>query len=348
MTKSAWKAYKQFAMGKEGLAPLTNGSFGGNTGKSIIAALSTLKVMGLEEEFTEGRQWLAGNWKFESLNGTYRDRSFFNQISEFMGGFLSAYALTGDQLFLDEATEIVAATEPVFNTTTGLPMEEFNSKTKVADDDVPPLKTAGGTFLEFAYYAKATGRQQVVARARQNRRYLREHRSADGLYGIGVNVNLAASEKQFEKNAQFGLDWNSNAFYRALLLSAIQSNGSDSEGLAMYSEAVEALIEKGYIISYRNGTVAIPFRRSQQSFRDEFVNLVDNCNLGGLMALEAETLKAANYSAEIVDRHRQLGLRIGEDCYKAANNTLTKLPPHMFLAVYHLPERLSEAKYWLS
>ena len=82
MAKSAWKAYKQFALGKEALAPLTNSSIGGDTGKSVIAALGTLKVMGLDEEFNEGRQWLASgnNWKFESLP----NQAFFDEVSEFL------------------------------------------------------------------------------------------------------------------------------------------------------------------------------------------------------------------------------------------------------------------------
>ena len=171
----------------------------------------------------------------------------------------------------------------------------------------------------------------MVARARQNRRYLREHRSADGLYGIGVNVNLAASEKQFEKNAQFGLDWNSNAFYRALLLSAIQSNGSDSEGLAMYSEAVEANVRMDLFKVMRSTTGQSHLYHRSYNTKTHLHNFgmdESGCLLGALFALGAQELMRVNSPKHTL--HWQLAVNITETCFQSYNRTPTKLGPESF------------------
>lgn len=334
MAKSAWKAYKQFALGKEALAPLTNSSIGGDTGKSVIAALGTLKVMGLDEEFNEGRQWLASgnNWKFESLP----NQAFFDEVSEYLGGLLSAYALSGEQVFLDKATEIVDAIGPVYKTSTGLPMERFDPKTKTAEFTSPPLSTVGGTFLEFIYYAKVANKPDVKRRVHQIRNYLKAHRSGQGLYGVSVDVNAKANEDPFQSTYR-GVDWNTNDFYRALLLSAIQ-NTSDTEGLQMYKEAMEALIETKYIYQNNQGTVIIHYTNSKQYLAHEFNNYYYNCHLGGLMALGAQTLKKTNNnSVGTANRQQQLGVQIAEDCHEASKRTVTKLGPLQYMAQTYLP-----------
>lgn len=55
----------------------------------------------------------------------------FETTIRFMGGLLSCYALTGDAMFRDKATEVADALLPAFDTPTGLPFALINPSTKV-------------------------------------------------------------------------------------------------------------------------------------------------------------------------------------------------------------------------
>ncbi len=54
---------------------------------------------------------------------------FFETIIRYLGGTLSAYALSGDQDILKFAETLATALLPAFNTSTGLPTYSVNVKT---------------------------------------------------------------------------------------------------------------------------------------------------------------------------------------------------------------------------
>lgn len=64
MTKFAWENYRKYAWGFNELKPLSRSEhsasvFGsGKLGATIVDALDTLYIMGLREEYEEGRDWV--------------------------------------------------------------------------------------------------------------------------------------------------------------------------------------------------------------------------------------------------------------------------------------------------
>src|SRR5699024_3553668 len=62
MTRSALSAYARYAWGSEWVEPVSNlpydVNFGPNSGRTIVASLSTLWVMGLPDEFEQGKKWV--------------------------------------------------------------------------------------------------------------------------------------------------------------------------------------------------------------------------------------------------------------------------------------------------
>lgn len=68
MMKHAWDNYKLYAWGKNELSPISKqphllGVFGPlDLGVTIIDSLDTLYLMGMTEEFNEGRDWVAENF----------------------------------------------------------------------------------------------------------------------------------------------------------------------------------------------------------------------------------------------------------------------------------------------
>lgn len=65
MMRHAWNSYKLYAWGKNELKPISKRAhlssvFGaGELGVTIVDGLSTLYLMGLNDEFREGRDWVA-------------------------------------------------------------------------------------------------------------------------------------------------------------------------------------------------------------------------------------------------------------------------------------------------
>jgi mannosyl-oligosaccharide alpha-1,2-mannosidase len=72
MMKHAWDNYVRYAWGKNELRPISKRGhsasiFGAvSLGATIVDGLDTLYIMGLEEEFKQGRDWIAENFDINS------------------------------------------------------------------------------------------------------------------------------------------------------------------------------------------------------------------------------------------------------------------------------------------
>ena len=104
MTRFAWENYKKYAWGRNELKPLSRtghqaGIFGGasNAGATIIDALDTLYIMGLQSELNDGLEWVKSQF---SLN-TNSDLSAFEVNIRFVGGLLAVYTLTQEKVKLN-------------------------------------------------------------------------------------------------------------------------------------------------------------------------------------------------------------------------------------------------------
>ena len=120
MTRSAWSAYERDAWGDDYFQPV-NGSlvakrFVSASGRTIVASLSTLWVMGLEREFERGKAWVERELDWTKMN---RSVPLFDSVTVYMGGLLSAYSLTGDEMFANKARDIADRLKPAYDTPTG-------------------------------------------------------------------------------------------------------------------------------------------------------------------------------------------------------------------------------------
>ena len=128
MMSHAWDSYAKYAWGHNELKPLTltghtSDIFGGDNrlGATIVDSLSTLYIMNMTTEFRRGRNWVARNLDLSSVNS---EMSVFETNIRFVGGLLSAYALTRDQVFLDKAKHVADKILPAFETPTGMSLDK--------------------------------------------------------------------------------------------------------------------------------------------------------------------------------------------------------------------------------
>ena len=89
--------------------------------------MDTLYLMGLYGEFNEARDYVA-NIDWDETHGSDLVQVFETAI-RYVGGLISAYELSGDQVFIQKTVELVDRLLPAFDTPTGIPYQyvDFSS-----------------------------------------------------------------------------------------------------------------------------------------------------------------------------------------------------------------------------
>lgn len=123
----AWKGYKDHAWLKDEVAPLTGGykdAFGG-WAATLVDSLDTLWIMGFKKEFNEAVD--AAN-KIDFNNATDDTLNVFETTIRYLGGFLSAYDLSGRKELIGKALELGDMLYAAFDTENRLPITRWRWK----------------------------------------------------------------------------------------------------------------------------------------------------------------------------------------------------------------------------
>ena len=155
----AWSQYREHAWGKDEIKPITGGASSfplsdHHLGLSLIEALDTLWLMGLDAEFAEGVAWVDANLSFD-VDG---EVSVFETSIRLVGGLLSAHLASGDPVLLAKARDCADRLLPAFaKSPTGLPYRYVNLRTgAVRDPRTNPAEV--GTYLpEWGTLSRLTG-----------------------------------------------------------------------------------------------------------------------------------------------------------------------------------------------
>ena len=121
MAKKAWEKYHKYFWGQYGVFSLKVidekiDVFGYKSGYTLITSMSTLAIMGLNEEFENGRKWIEFEW---SLDSFFKNSLIHELVSGYIGSLLSTYSLTNDQMFLQSAIKMATAISKAYQTETG-------------------------------------------------------------------------------------------------------------------------------------------------------------------------------------------------------------------------------------
>lgn len=159
--RHAYEGYLTYAAPHDELRPLTKepvDNYNG-WGLSIIDSLDTMWLMGLYEEFDAGLAVVA-NTTFPTAPNRFVP--FFETVIRYLGGLLSAYALSKDPILLSRADDLGTALLPAFYTASGLPMFSVNtdngqvSQSWTSNALLAEILTCQ---VEYKYLSYLTGRQ---------------------------------------------------------------------------------------------------------------------------------------------------------------------------------------------
>jgi mannosyl-oligosaccharide alpha-1,2-mannosidase len=317
----------KYAWGHNELKPLsrsdhTSSIFGDSKlGATIVDAMDTLWIMNMTEEFEMGRNWIQKDLNIEAVDSPM---SLFETVIRFVGGLLSCFALTNDQMFLLKAREISDKMLPAFNTETGLPLSLINPKTSQsanypwASSGSSILAEVGTQHLEFIYLSDMSGDQRFKEKVVHVRKFLDSlSKPYDGLYRNYINP----------KTGQWGEDQISvgalgDSFYEYLIKSWIQSNGEDLMARQMYDKSIDA-IEK-HLIQTSNSGLTYLAQMNFGQLEHKMQHLT--CFAGGMFAIGGESLSDSHKR----NHYLQLGANITKTCYESYARTATKIGPEAF------------------
>lgn len=320
MMKLAWDGYYRYAWGANELRPISKKKHKSNvfgdaeSGATIVDALDTLYIMGLTKEFKVAQGWV------ESFNmNSKTDLSVFEINIRFVGGFLSAYLLSAEKIFLRKATEIADVLLPAFDTPTGIPYSLLNPMTGKTKNygwaSGSSILAEFGTFhLEFAVLSKLTGDKKYLEKVLKIRQFLKKADKPEGLYYNYVNPKTGAWGKRHVSVGALG-----DSFYEYLLKAWLLSNKTDQEARSMYDKAVEA-IEHRLVKKSSDG---LTFIGDLQSGRLESKMGHLACFSGGMFGLGAEGSNNRTHYLE-------LGAAIAHTCHESYDRSATKLGPEAF------------------
>ncbi|GCB73794.1 hypothetical protein scyTo_0002876 [Scyliorhinus torazame] len=324
MMKHAWGNYRQYAWGHNELKPLsrkghTTNIFGNSQlGATIVDALDTLYIMGLFDEFRDGKEWIEKNLDF-SVNA---EVSVFEVNIRFIGGLLAAYYLSGEEVFKQKAAQLAEKLLPSFNTPTGIPWAMVNLKSGVgrnwgwASAGSSILSEFGTLHLEFVHLSYLTGDPIYYKKVLHIRQLLQKMDRPNGLYPNYLNPRTGRWGQHHTSVGGLG-----DSFYEYLLKAWLVSDKTDTEARKMYDDAMQA-IEKHLIRKSNTGLTFIGEWKNGHLER-KMGHLT--CFAGGMFALGADG------SPDDKEGHYlQLGAEIAHTCHQSYDRTVLKLGPEAF------------------
>jgi mannosyl-oligosaccharide alpha-1,2-mannosidase len=325
MAKHAWDGYVEYAWGENELKPISRRGhlavvFGKTTlGATIVDSLDTLYLMGLQDRFDQGKEWVRLSLNIDQVKS---DISVFEFNIRFVGGLLSAYALSGDKLLKDRAVEIADKLMPAFNTPTGIPKSLLNlgnGKIKNwgwASGGSSILAEFGSLHLEFQYLTHLTGDRKYLDKVEHIRRHLKDIAKPGGLYPNFLNPNTGNWGTKHISVGALG-----DSFYEYLLKSWLMTSKEDVLARDMYYEAMDA-IDQNLVKKTSNGMMYITdMKNGRTDGRMQHLT----CFAGGMFALGAT--HATNGRSE---HHMDIARGVADMCHESYQRTATKLGPEAF------------------
>jgi mannosidase alpha-like ER degradation enhancer 2 len=229
----AWNGYKQYAWGHDELRPLTKTSrdwYDKTLLMTPIDALDTMTIMGLDDEASKTRDYIAKNLSFDQ--DIYVKN--FEITIRMLGGLLSNYQLSGDKRLLALAEDLGNRLLPAFNSPTGMPYVFVNLKTGKTRGEISNPAEIGTLLLEFGTLSKLTGNPVYYDKAKRALVAVYDHRSKIGLVGTSINVETG---KWTDPTSH--ISGMIDSYYEYLLKASILFGDKDCE--RMWKESIAAV-----------------------------------------------------------------------------------------------------------
>lgn len=330
----SWAAYEADAWGKDIYHPVKgNGKNMGPKplGWMVVDLLDTLLIMDCQEEFNRAKRWV----KEDLLYDFDYNVNVFETTIRMLGGLLSAYHLSNDDMFVDKATKLADTLMNAFDSTSGIPFSSVNLKTgkgvkNHVDQGASSTAEVATLQLEFRYLAKLTGEDLYWKAAEKVMEVLDQNQPEDGLVPIFVQPDTGKYRGRIIRLGSRG-----DSYYEYLLKQHLQTNNKEPVYWHMYKESVDGVKKHLVSKSEPNGLTFIGEREKgiTGALSPKMDHLV--CFYGGLLALGAtnglplEEAKKSPFWNEDKANDFKLAEELTYTCYKMYHDVATGLSPEI-------------------
>uniref|UniRef100_A0AAQ4NZV9 alpha-1,2-Mannosidase n=1 Tax=Gasterosteus aculeatus aculeatus TaxID=481459 RepID=A0AAQ4NZV9_GASAC len=287
-------------------------------GATIVDALDTLYIMEMFEEFDAATDWVEKNLDF-NMNA---EVSVFEVNIRFVGGLLSAYYLSGKEVYRRKAVELGEKLLPAFKTPTGIPWALLNLKSGIgrnwpwASGGSSILAEYGTLHLEFMHLSKLSGNPDFEQKVMNIRKVLNRLDKPQGLYPNYLNPNSGQWGQHHVSVGGLG-----DSFYEYLLKAWLMSDKADEEGKKMYYDALQA-IETNLM---RKSTSGLTYIAEWKGGLLEHKMGHLTCFAGGMIALGAD-----GAPGDKTGHQMEQAAEIARTCHESYARTALKLGPEAF------------------
>lgn len=197
--KRCWKAYKELAWMQDEVSPISGNfknGFGG-WAATLVDSLDTLWIMGLKDEFDEA---VLAAMTIDLGVASEDTINVFETTIRHLGGFLSAYDLSGDRRLLDKAMEFGEMLLKAFDTPNRMPITRWKPqealKKRQQADTVVLVAEIGSLTMEFTHLSQVSGDMRfydAVDRIMQKFAKQQEQTHLPGMFPVIVNGNVSVT-----------------------------------------------------------------------------------------------------------------------------------------------------------
>ncbi|KAG2373000.1 hypothetical protein C9374_012943 [Naegleria lovaniensis] len=326
----AFKGYEN-VWGKDEYRPVSRGYHNwirsaNGFGMTIIDSLDTMVIMGLKEQYEKSLRYVKNEMpSFSTINGGI---SVFETTIRVVGGFLSAFDLSKEPIFLEKAKDMADRLIPAFSSPTGVPYSEINLRTgekKIfawTGGDCAILSELGSLQLEFRRLSELTGDNKYHAAVTKVMDEMIRTRPQNGLFPHMYNL---LSGRACSNRVTLGALGDS--FYEYLLKQWLMNRGTKAaERYRMvYLETVKGIFNHLVKTSRKGYTYVAEFERGARNKIDHLA-----CFAAGMFALGGHFNVSTPEFSISNERQMEVGAEFTRTCYESYRQMPSQLGPEVF------------------
>ena len=325
-----WKSYRDRAFLKDELSPLSGLSrqvFSG-WAATLVDSLDTLHIMGMEEELQEA---INAAVAIDFSSSTEQTVNVFETTIRYLGGFLSAYDLTHNQILLDRAVEIGEMLYVSFDTPNRMPVTRWDWE-KASEGHpqvawgITLVSEIGSLSLEFTRLSQLTGNPKWYDAIARITTIFDEQQSKTLLPGMWP-VQVDAEHMNFTKDTFFSLGGMADSTYEYFPKEYALLGGLDPVYRKLYEGSMETAERYLFFRPMVHDEADILISGNSRANGPDDISLDPQgqhltCFLGGMLALGGKLFDRPD---DIV-----LGRKITDGCIWAYNYLPSGIMPETF------------------
>lgn len=240
-----WTSYKRYAWREDELSPVSGGRrniFGGWSA-TLVDALDTMWIMGLKDEFKEA---VDAATQIDFTKTDMDKINLFETNIRYLGGFLSAYDLSGDVRLLRKAVEVGEMLYKAFDTPNRMPIGRWDIHAAMRGEKqvAGPVSAAeiGTLSLEFTRLSQITGNSKWFDAIQRITDVMSDQQNSTALPGLWP-TQLNPEKLVFNNGSEFTLGADEDSLYEYLLKMALLTGGRIPKYQNMYEMAVDTAVK---------------------------------------------------------------------------------------------------------